>query len=128
MHAVASYRRVCWGFGAGSAKRETSSQCLSSKFIVLRMGRDSWHMVIGQEISLVFCESGIYGKSVSQLSSLLRAHVWYSPLHILQICFRLNSFTESCWGYISPLTLFPASCQILAKVGLYKWEFWSLRA
>lgn len=32
------------------------------------------------------------GKSVFQLRSLLRAHVQYSPLHILQISFRLNSF------------------------------------
>lgn len=44
-----------WGrlyLWARNAKREKSSQNPSKKFMGLRMGRDSWHMFVGQEISL----------------------------------------------------------------------------
>lgn len=65
MRTVASYRRahhrfeVGYIYGQGVQIGGKSSQNPSSKFTGLRMGRESWGMLIGQKISSGFSKSGI---------------------------------------------------------------------
>ena len=58
------------------AKREQSSLSAGSKFIALRMGRDSEWIFVGWEIRLDFSKAGIYTKLASEfLHSFFLRHV-----------------------------------------------------
>lgn len=127
-HAVASYTWVhgrlgvvcIYGQGVQTGRSPARLQVI--KFIGLRMRRDSWQMFIGQEISLsLLYVRHLLGVSVS-VFKLCSSEVMsmrflnsYPP-----VPFEIKALSQN------PAEI-PASCEIFTKVGLYEWEFWSLR-
>ena len=97
-YQVTSYRQFCRGCGANcvlwarSTDKGKSNQSLSGKFISLKMGRDTWQMVVGLRIRLCLL-------LIWHLREIILSVKFHSsgtgmrfPFHIVRFRFRLKSF------------------------------------
>lgn len=95
---ITSYRQLCRGCGAScilwarSADKGGAARVQASQFFSLKMGKDTWQMVVGLEIRLCL----LLTWHLREIILLVKFHslgtdMWF-PFHILRFHFRLKSF------------------------------------